>query len=218
MIQSVIHGFTLGLLASPSCPSNAEEIRLGTRYGLKHALTVGVGAVAGDAIVLIVLLLGIAPVLERVQALSTALWVAGALVLTYVAWGIFKEAAVVEGVEGGEGGGRDHDVVPTATAARSLPRAFWVGFAITTFNPFTIVWWLGLLGPALTQSRGVPASFVVAVLVGSLAWFVALAFLLHLGRRWLTRRVRRWVLVLSGVGASGYALYFLWRAVREIGL
>lgn len=209
MLQSIVNGFMLGLVASPSCPSNAEEIRLGTRQGFVAALSVGAGAVAGDAAILLLLVLGLQTVLVDVERFDPILWSAGALVLAYVAWGIFREAAVAPAVP------RAADrVVPWRT--RDVARAFWVGFAITAFNPFTLVWWLGLLGPALTGSGEVPATFAAAVLLGALAWFVALAVLLQVGRRWLTRRVRRWILIASGVGAGGYALYFAYRAVLTV--
>lgn len=212
MIQLLLNGFALGLIASPSCPSNAEEIRLGTKHGLRSALTVGLGAVTGDAAVLLVLLLGVAPLLEQVQALSVGLWFVGAIVLAYVAWGMFQEAAVID----------DLVAAANATSQRGAPsdsllKAFWVGFAITTFNPFTLVWWLGLLSPLLAQGQGVPILFPTAVLLGSLTWFAALAFLLHWGRRWLTRTARRRVLIASGLAAAGYALYLLWQGVRELG-
>lgn len=213
MFQLLINGFALGLIASPSCPSNAEEIRLGTKHGLKSALTVGFGAVTGDAAVLLVLLLGVAPLIEQVQALSIGLWFIGALVLAYVAWGIFEEAAIVDDLVWAAQG------VPESDAdSDSLLRAFWVGFAITTFNPFTLVWWLGLLSPVLAEGQALPILFPTAVLLGSLAWFATLAFLLHWGRRWLTRRARRWVLIASGLAAAGYALYFLWQGTLELGL
>jgi L-lysine exporter family protein LysE/ArgO len=209
MLQSILNGFMLGLIASPSCPSNAEEIRQGTRNGFWPAVTVAVGAVTGDALILVLLLLGIAPLLERVQAPSATLFLLGALILAYVAWGIFKEAASVEGTAQ-----FDYNRSPAPTGA--MLRAFWVGFAITTFNPFTVVWWLGLLGPALASEGNLPVSFALAVLAGSFAWFAVLALLLQVGRRWLTQRVLHWVLLLSGTGAGAYAIYFLWQALKEV--
>ena len=75
----------LGFVASPSCPSNAEEIRHGTRGGFIAALLVGLGAVVGDALVLLGLLLGLYPLLQALPWLRSALWFLGAFILAYVA-------------------------------------------------------------------------------------------------------------------------------------
>jgi len=209
MLVGFFNGFLLGFVASPSCPSNAEEIRYGTRGGFFAALAVGLGAVTGDALVLLLLLFGFYPVLQALPWLTFGLWFAGALVLAYVAWGIFREASVVEGVKSDSGG---------ATPARATFRAFWAGFIITTFNPFTVLWWLGLLGPTFGTGEAASIPFVSAVLLGSLIWFAGLALVLQLGRQWLTARVRRVILWLSGSVVVGCALYFLWRGVHMIGI
>jgi L-lysine exporter family protein LysE/ArgO len=84
MLQTLVTGFILGFIASPSCPSNAEEIRLGTRYHIGYALLVGLGAVTGDAVVLVAVLLGLKPLLHTYPVLSTVLWFVGSAVLLYV--------------------------------------------------------------------------------------------------------------------------------------
>jgi L-lysine exporter family protein LysE/ArgO len=200
MLQTIINGFVLGFIASPSCPSNAEEIRLGTRYHAGYALLVGVGAVTGDAIILLAVLLGLAPLLNTYPLLNTGLLFIGSAVLLYVSWGIFKEAANVSGWT-------TKDKQATAT----LLRAFWVGFAITTFNPFTALWWVGLLAPMLDSRRSI-VLFSLMVLLGSLVWFMLLAAMLRFSRNWLTPQFRRWVLVGSGLLTLGYAIYFLIQA------
>lgn len=208
MTGNIINGFVLGWLASPSCPSNAEEIRAGTRGGSSPALAVALGAVAGDALVLLVLVLGLQPILEEVQTLTTLLWAVGAGVLTYVAVGIFREAGQVVSAE---------QEASAGDGTRGLARAAWTGFAITTFNPFTVAWWMGLLGPALAGGEAFPVAFAVSVLAGAAVWFLGLVVILRVGRRWLTRRVRRVILYVTGAGALAYAGYFAWQAVATLG-
>ena len=86
----LLNGLILGFVASPSCPSNAEEIRLGTRYHAGYALLVGVGAVTGDIVVLGAVLFGLVPLLTAYPVLKTTLWFVAAVVMAYVSWGIFK--------------------------------------------------------------------------------------------------------------------------------
>lgn len=203
MLQTLINGFILGFIASPSCPSNAEEIRLGTRYHIGYALLVGLGAVLGDAVVLVIVLLGLMPLLSNYPLLNTVLWFLGSAVLLYISWGIFKEAANPSGWTG------NHQ--NTAT----LFRAFWIGMAITTFNPFTALWWLGLLAPTV-GSRQTTILFSFMVLLGSFAWFMLLAGLLHFSRSLLTTQFRRWVLIGIGLFVLGYAVYFFIEAAKKL--
>jgi L-lysine exporter family protein LysE/ArgO len=200
MLQTIINGIVLGFIASPSCPSNAEEIRLGTRYHAGYALLVGAGAVTGDAIILVAVLSGLVPLLSAYPLFNTTLWFVGSAVLLYVSWGIFKEATNISGWTA------NHQQ-ETAT----LLRAFWVGFAITTFNPFTALWWVGLLAPMLDRGQNI-IFFSLMVLLGSLTWFLLLAAILRFSRNWLTPQFRRWVLVGSGLLTLGYAIYFLIQA------
>ncbi len=203
MLQTMLSGFVLGFIASPSCPSNAEEIRLGTRYHAGYALLVGIGAVTGDVIVLAAVLLGLGPLLNAYPWLNSSLLFIGSAVLFYVSWGIFKEALNVSGW------------TSTTNQATTLLRAFWIGFAITTFNPFTALWWIGLLAPLLEQEQSI-VFFAMMVLLGSITWFLLLAAILHFSKGWLTLRFRRWVLVASGLLSLGYALYFLVLAVKAV--
>jgi L-lysine exporter family protein LysE/ArgO len=201
MLQTIINGLVLGFIASPSCPSNAEEIRLGTRYHAGYALLVGVGAVTGDAVVLGAVLLGLEPLLSAYPLLNSSLLLIGSAVLFYVSWGIFKEAMNVSAWTN-----------PSQATATPL-RAFWIGFAITTFNPFTALWWVGLLVSVVDKQT--LFLFCLMVLLGSLVWFVLLATLLRFSRSWLTTSFRRWVLVASGLLSLGYALYFLSEGVKR---
>jgi L-lysine exporter family protein LysE/ArgO len=204
MLQMLLNGLILGFVASPSCPSNAEEIRLGTRYHAGYALLVGLGAVTGDVVVLFAVLLGLVPLLTAYPVLKTTLWFVAAAVMVYVSWGIFKEAKTAA-----------WNLNDKTLSGSSYFRAFWVGFAITTFNPFTALWWVGLLAPMLEIKQGI-VLFSLAIVAGSLAWFTLLAGLLSFARQWLTPVFRRWVLVVSGLVVAGYAVYFLWQAIQEL--
>ncbi len=209
MVQAIAQGLALGFAASPTCPSNGEEIRLGAQRGFRLALTVGLGAVTGDALVLVAVLAGLAPLIQVYPGLSAVLWGVGAAVLIYVGAGILRDARCLI-----------HDPadnIAGATPAIGLARGYWAGFAITTFNPFSLVWWIGLLGPWMDSGdlAGV-APFAIAVLVGQLAWFTSLAGLLHVGHRWLSRRLQFAVLTLSGLVVMGYGLYLLHGTLAQL--
>ncbi|RSL32406.1 hypothetical protein D7Z54_16070 [Salibacterium salarium] len=209
MFSTAINGLVLGFVASPTCPSNGEEIKQGTRYGFFFALAVGLGAVFGDAIILAAVLLGLMPLIETYPLLHSFLWLMGGVILLYVSWGIFTEIKTVEGVSA------DTSAEANTLDKKSILRAFWIGSAITTFNPFTIVWWIGLLSPILISDKNI-SLFSTAVLAGSLVWFVILAFLLHIGRKHLNKKVRQFIIGISGSIVLGYSFYFFWQFIVEM--
>lgn len=213
MLQTLLNGVALGFIASPTCPSNAEEIRVGTLAGFGGAALVALGAVTGDAAVLVVVLAGLHPLMEAYPPLRALLWLVGAVVLGYIAIGIFREVRHTRGLAEVAASGPQRVRSPASPAPL---RAFWAGFAITTFNPFTVVWWVGLLAPALERGDGLPVAFAAAVLAGALVWFLGLAAVLHLARGRLTTRVRRGILIVSGLAVSAYAVYFAWRGVLVV--
>jgi L-lysine exporter family protein LysE/ArgO len=203
-------GLLLGFASSPTCPSNAHEIRLGSRHGFNLAALVGLGAVTGDAVVLIAVLLGMLSLLQMWPVLGDFLWIVGGLVLLHVARGSIIEAR------------RSGSWIDESNPANVLNhregslKAFWTGFAITAFNPYTALWWVGLLGPIHEANGTVPVAFSFAVLLGGLAWFVGLAGLLHFARAWLSQAVWKWILTTSGLAVGAYGVYFLWQGAKAI--
>jgi L-lysine exporter family protein LysE/ArgO len=204
MFHLIVNGLILGFVSSPTCPSNAEEIRWGARSGFGPALAVGLGAVAGDAIVLAVVLLGLYPLMQAFPFLNSLLWLVGALVLAFVAFGLIKEAS-----SGGPW-------LPRAAGGDARARPFLTGLAITAFNPFTVIWWVGLLGASALGAFGLSLLFPAAVLVGSLLWFAGLAALLHFGRGLLTGGAYRWILILSSLVLFAYAGWLAWRGLASL--
>ncbi|SFK03782.1 Threonine/homoserine/homoserine lactone efflux protein [Halobacillus dabanensis] len=209
MFKLLFSGLIIGFVSSPTCPSNGEEIKHGTKYGFASSLLVGAGAVTGDAIVLAAILLWLMPFIGSDSIIVTFLWLFGSIVLFYVAWGIFKEIRTVQGV----GEKRTMDLM---NPVRHYFRAFWIGIAITTFNPFTVLWWMGLLTPIVNDGNSISMVYPLAVLFGALLWFVLLAILLHLGERWLNKKSRQAILLISGLAVLGYSIYFLIQFVNQI--
>ncbi|WP_181349301.1 LysE family translocator [Thalassobacillus sp. CUG 92003] len=207
-MSQLINGLILGIVASPTCPSNGEEIKQGTQSGFLAALAVGFGAVLGDALILVAVLLGLMPLIEAYPIIKSSLWLVGGLILLYISWGIFSEVSRIEGLA-------HFNFAAKANKGFSFLHPFWKGIAITTFNPFTIVWWIGILSPLIGADEPIYL-FSSAVLVGALLWFVALAVLLHIGRRFLNKRARQGVVVVSGLIVMFYGIYFLYAFITGL--
>ncbi len=209
MLRLLLSGFIIGFVSSPTCPSNGEEIKHGTKYGFSSSLVVGLGAVMGDAIVLAAILLWLMPFIDSESLIVTFLWLFGSLVLFYVSWGIFKEIKTVEGVG-------VKQIKNIERPFQHYLRAFWTGTAITAFNPFTVMWWMGLLTPIVNSRNSLSVVYPIAVLIGALVWFLSLAVLLHFGERWLNRKRRQAILLISGLAVLFYSIYFLIQFVNQI--
>ncbi|WP_158737200.1 LysE family translocator [Alteribacillus sp. YIM 98480] len=209
MINILVNGFILGFVASPTCPSNGEEIKQGTRSGFLFALSVGLGAVTGDAIILAAVLLGVMPVINTFPIVNSLLWLTGGVVLSYVSWGIFSEIKNIQGVSS------QNNAANVILNKKKILQAYWAGTAITTFNPFTLVWWTGLLSPMMINNQNLTI-FSLAVLAGSLAWFTILAIFLHAGRKYLNKRFLQIIITISGMVILGYSLYFFWQFISEL--
>lgn len=209
MIQSMLSGLIIGAVSSPTCPSNGEEIKHGTKYGLTSSVTVGLGAVFGDAVVLAAILLWLMPFINDNSKWITGLWLFGSLVLFYVAWGIFQEMKTVQSV-------KEKHISNIHDPVKHFLKAFCTGAAITAFNPFTVLWWMGLLTPIIDSGHRISVIYPLSVLIGALLWFMLLAFFLHLGEKWLNRKRRQGMLLISGLAVSGYAFYFLFQFLKQM--
>ncbi|QAS52979.1 LysE family transporter [Halobacillus litoralis] len=210
MFQLLLSGLIIGVVSSPTCPSNGEEIKYGTKYGFYSALIVGAGAVVGDAVILAAILLWLMPFADSNSMIITFLWLFGSAVLFYVAWGIFKEIKTVEGVD------PKAKSIGVKYPFKHYLKAFWTGAAITTFNPFTVLWWMGLLTPIMNDGESISMIYPLAVLSGALFWFVLLAVLLYLGEKWLNKRRRQAILLISGLAVLGYSIYFLYQFIIQV--
>ena len=207
----IISGLLLGFFGSPTCPSNALEIRQGLKHGFRLAAIVGIGAVSGDCLVLIAVLVGLMSLLEAWPVLGTFIWFVGGLVLLYMARDSLIQS--YRGVWMGNNLQRE-EVIPSRM---DNVRAFWSGFTITVTNPYTALWWVGLLGGSgLAVREGLPLVFIGSIIIGTLTWFIGLAGLLQFARYRLNRTFWTTVLILAGISVGGYGLYFLWHGTIEV--
>jgi len=206
----IFSGLLIGFFASPTCPSNALEIRLGLRHGFKVATSVALGAVSGDLLVLIAVLVGLLSLLQTWPVLGIFLWFVGGLVLLHVARGSIIQAFNKSNLRANKAdvASIQHDGEPI--------KAFWGGLVITISNPYTVLWWVGLIGPVLDTSVRLPLGFIVSIIAGSLIWFVSLAGLLQFARYQLGPMFWMTILLIAGLSVGGYGFYFLWRGLIGI--
>jgi len=200
-------GFGLGLsVAAPLGPVGAAAIREGLERGPRGAFLIGLGAATVDFLYLALVYAGVAPLILRVPALVVVFYLTGGLLMGQMALGALQRAR--------QGG------MPRPVERGSARNAFLFGLGITVLNPATIISWLGLGGAfAAAYLKGLTIAsalgVLVAVFLGSAAWFTFLAFVVGGARRLAGDRpwVYRAVNLAAGLALAGFALLFLSRAI-----
>ncbi len=178
-------GLALGALTSlPVGVANVAVVEAGLRAGRRRALWVAAGGATADTAHASLAFVGIGSAAARYHAATGIFFlVSGAIVAGY---GILAVR-----VGGGPGA--------AAAPARSNPRAYGTGLALTLFNPAALLAWVAVAG-ALPPAGAVSAVATgVGVGLGAFAVFSALALLAARGRDLLGRGRAR-VTRLAGMG------------------
>jgi threonine/homoserine/homoserine lactone efflux protein len=178
LLPLVAYGLLLGWsVAWPPGPINAEIIRRGLARGFWPACAVGLGAATGDALWALLVVLG-ADVLFVSPAAHLVLAIVSTLLLLVLA-GLFLRGAV------------RRYVAWRAGAPVAVPRAFdsgrasyALGLGLALSSPWNIAFWLAVIGRSAATETGLAGGIIVAaaVIVGAVAWVLALSALVVLLR------------------------------------
>lgn len=125
-LSYILLGFSL---AAPIGPVNAAQLDKGIRYGFLHAWLLGLGAMAADAIFMLLIYFGSAHFLATPFA-KTFLWLFGGFILIYTGVESFKNIGSIATV--------------SSRSAESPTKSFLSGFFMTFSNPISILFWLGI--------------------------------------------------------------------------
>ena len=162
-----------------------------------------------DAAYGLVAALGLAVVTDALLAWQQPLRVGGALFLLWL--GLTTVRAPVAATTAGRAGGRPG-------GAAGLGRHFATTLGLTLANPATIVSFVAAfagIGLAVTAGGGHGRLvFVAGVFAGSALWWLGLSTVAARLRDRLTPAALRWVNRTAGVVLAGFALAWLWAAVR----
>lgn len=207
-MEMALRGILVGLaLAAPIGPINIEIVRRGLRSGFLSGWLVGLGALSGDTLYVLLVIAGLAPLAQH-AAVRTVLWVAGALFLLFLGYSSLRAAFSKEKLVGGE-------------EAKTERASYRTGFLMALFNPMGIVFWAsiggGLVASSIEQTDTLgTVAIVIGVMLGIGLWITTLSLLVLGGRRFVTDRVFRGVNLVSGLLLIGFAVSFAVQAVREI--
>ncbi len=204
-----LRGILIGLsLGAPIGPINVEIVRRGLRSGFFSGWLVGIGAITGDTLYCLLVIAGIAPLVNH-QIVRTILWSAGGVFLIYLGYHSLRSAM-------------RHQEMLKLDGDRAERRSYLTGLLMALFNPMGIVFWLSI-GGALVASgvqqahSGIgTAAVVIGVICGLGLWITTLSTLTRAGRRFVSDRLFRGVNVVSGLILVGFGLWFGVQAVSAI--
>jgi threonine/homoserine/homoserine lactone efflux protein len=170
--------FLMGLAAAaPMGPVNMLAIRRGLIGGWRHTLACGIGSVTGDLILFSLVLLGGHYLFSDLSnpTLRTVLAAIGVLVLLPL--GIYFLVRAVKDPLRAFASARkrwNETTVPAHLVAEVADAA-----ALTTFNPLTIIYWVGVTSNWLPFAHSVlgtsaPEWGILMAAAGLMTWFTAL--------------------------------------------
>jgi len=207
----VIKGILLGIsVAAPIGPVNLAIINRGLKNGFTSALITGVGAISADLIYLLLISVGMLKFLMH-KWVNTFLWGAGAVVLFYLAYGIFKNVSNTT---------IDFDVKFCRKASSQLLSTYLSGFAITFTSPMTIVFWASLGGAMISDLGSAELNIYIltyiSILTGLMLWIVIVSVLCSWGRRFISTKLFKVISLISCIIILGFSFKFGYQAVSSL--
>ena len=188
-------------------PLTTLAVREGVRRGFwaGPALAAGHGAI--ELALVVALALGLNRLLDE-EWLTATIALVGGTFLLWLGAQIIRTAPRQELVIGGQTG----DGEPPARAASVLGLAA-SGVAVSVANPFWILWWATVgtayIATSLEEGAAGVGVFYGAHFLTDLGWLSVIALTLATGRRIMSRRAYRGVLVACGVFLLGLGGWFL---------
>lgn len=183
-------------VASPG-PGVALLLGLALSRGRAAALAASLGIAVGAAVLAFATTQGLGLLMERVAWLSTAIRIAGACYLLWLAIKAWQRALAPPAVG-----------ITALAGTGSFGRSFAMGLTMQFTNPKAIVFWLAIAAVGATHNApaGIVALFIAGAFAISLAGHAAYAvFLSSRPFRLAYDRARRWVEVTVGAFLAWFA-------------
>ncbi len=202
VVEGILFGLMLGVMLGPIFIALTQT---SIEKGAVAGLLVGLGIWISDVIIVVLSYSFIQSISETVESNDFRLYfgLSGGLILI-----IFGIGAFIKSI--------DLDIQKKKHSYRNMI-GFWLkGFLVNTINPFTFVFWLGLISTYLigrkasTQEAWLFLSSIIITIViaNSLLVFGAKAI-----RKNLTKKHIYWFSKLSGIGLVLCGLYMIWKVV-----
>ncbi len=195
--------FLVGLsgAASPG-PLLAYDIREAAQRGFVAGPVVGLGHSLLDLAAVALLAFGLARLNESSLAISLIGIIGGAF-LVWMGWGLLRRPGQ---------GAPSAEARSQVSSQRSLVIPLFGSMAISLSNPYWTIWWVTVGAAFMTKSMeahflGI-AAFYVGHILADIGWYSLVSFGVASGRRFITARLYKGVMVACGAFIVLMGLYF----------
>jgi putative LysE/RhtB family amino acid efflux pump len=198
LARGAVIGFAI---AAPVGPIGLLCIRRTLAQGPGAGVASGMGAATADAVYGLLVALGLGALAAVLLEHSTALRVAGGLLLLWLGTSALRRTAAAP-ASGGEAGA-------ACCCGGGLIVAFGSTFALTLANPMTILSFAGIVAALAAPGSGPSAgvALVAGVFGGSVAWWLLLVGGVSAARQSLPAAALRWVEGASGAALLAFGAY-----------
>jgi chemosensory pili system protein ChpE len=199
-----LSSFFLGIaFCAPPGIVTVEAVRRGIARGFWATLLVELGSLIGDATWAILALGGLAFLVQSAPV-RLALGLMGTVFLFYLGWSAIRDAR------------KSVTISPANPGSR---KDFSTGALLSLGNPFTVAFWLGIGGAAITATDPHPGlphflTFFTAFMLGALLWCFILAGLVVWGRRLVNPAFFRWVNLTCGLFLCYFGINLFWNVMQ----
>ncbi len=186
---------------------SAEALRRGLHGGYRPALWVQLGSLIGDLVWAVIALVGVAVLFESMPV-RLGLGLIGCLFMLYLAVKALVDARRGGMPEGAQGPDRGD---------------FMTGILLSTGNPFQLAFWLGLGATTISAIAPHPTmehyvAFMLGFAIAGFLWCPFFAYVVSVGRRFVTPRTFQVIQVVCGIFLGYLGLRMLWSTLEVTGL
>ena len=210
VLMFLVIGVLAGALTGvPVGPVNVAVIDAAYRHTLRRAIGVGMGGACGDGLYSGLGVLGVTPVLRTYPTVEPILYAVSGVVLLVYGFLTARSQPVAPATPMDP-----TDASHSVHMRRETWQGFRVGLALIVLNPAAIVTWVVIMGSMIPEHNHLEGlSCTVGVLIGSICWFMLVAYLTHKGKNVLGDKAA-WIPRVVGIGLMLYAVYLIAKAVK----
>lgn len=200
-------GFSGAMMPGPLLTVTIGET---TRRGFVAGPLLVLGHAILEILLVVCLVLGLASFLVS-DRVHSAIALVGGIFLIYLGWTMYRDA--VKGKIS-----LQLDVQESAADAGMHPVL--AGILISLSNPYWSLWWatvgLAYITTSMAQGTAGLAAFLCGHLLADLVWYGAVAAAVDGGRRFMSQRVYRGIIIVCGVFLVGLGGYFAYYGFNKI--
>ena len=215
--SAFVLGFSGAMMPGPLLTVTIGE---SARRGFIAGPLITLGHAILELVLVLALVGGLSFFLTR-GGVAQAIAVLGGAFLVYMGWGMARDARTGRVSLPMQQGVSAKDKVSglTEAAAGTLPGSgslhpVAAGILVSLANPYWSLWWatigLGCITLSLQSGYAGLASFFTGHIFADLTWYSLVSVAIAGGRRFLSDRVYRGILVVCGIFLVGLGIYFLY--------